>query len=271
MARPEARFALNHIIAPRRGLADFFALAKGLGIDAVEIRNDIPGQPILDGTPPGEVRRLAEAAGVEILSINALQRFDDWRGQRPAEALALADYAAACGARAIVLVPTNDGSRPDRLLPALEGLRPLLQDRGLLGLVEPLGFESSALRHKGEAVTAIGAVGGERVFRLVHDSFHHHLAGDTAVYPELTGLVHVSGVDAPGLAAAEMRDADRGLVTADDRLGTLAQLRQLVSGGYAGPVSLEPFAASVQDLADPAPAIAASVALLGSGLSVAPA
>src|SRR6188472_4110990 len=92
---PEARFALNHFIAPRLGLADSFALAKGLGIDAVEIRNDIPGNAILDGTPPGEVRRLAAAAGVAILSINALQRFDDWRGRRPVEALVLADYAQA--------------------------------------------------------------------------------------------------------------------------------------------------------------------------------
>lgn len=269
MTRPEARFALNHIIAPRLGLADFFALAKGLGIDAVEIRNDIPGNAILDGTPPGEVRRLAEAAGVTILSINALQRFDDWRGQRPLEALALADHAKACGAEALVLVPTNDGSRPDRLLPALEGLRPLLQARGLTGLIEPLGFETSSLRRKADAMAALGAVGGERIFRLVHDTFHHALSGETAVFPRETGLVHVSGVDDPGLATGDMRDADRGLVTDADRLGNLAQLRALVAGGYAGPLSFEPFAEAVQALADPAPAIRRSMDLVRDGLSVA--
>ena len=89
------------------------------------------------------------------------------------------------------------------------------------------------------------------------------------VYPELTGLVHISGVDDAGLTVGEMRDADRGLVTADDRLGNLAQLRKLVSGGYAGPFSFEPFAASVQDLADPGPAIAASMERVRGGLSVA--
>ena len=44
VTRPEPRFALNHIIAPGRGLADFFALAKGLGIDAVEIAQRHPRQ-----------------------------------------------------------------------------------------------------------------------------------------------------------------------------------------------------------------------------------
>jgi len=266
---PEARFTLNHVIAPRLGLADFFALARSLGIDAVEIRNDIAGNAILDGTPPGEVRRLAEAAGVTILSINALQRFDDWRGRRPIEALALADYAQACGARALVLVPTNDGSRPDRLLPALEGLRPLLQARGLIGLVEPLGFETSALRRKADAVAAIAAVGGERVFRLVHDIFHHAISGETAVFPRETGLVHLSGVDDASLATAGMRDAHRGLVTDADRLGNAAQLRALVAGGYDGPFSFEPFAEAVQALADPGPAIRRSMDLLRDGLGVA--
>ena len=36
-------------------------------------------------------------------------------------------------------------------------------------------------------------------FRLVHDTFHHHLAGEAAIFPELTGLVHISGVDDPAL------------------------------------------------------------------------
>lgn len=30
------RFALNHMVAPRRDLAGFFALAREIGIDAVE-------------------------------------------------------------------------------------------------------------------------------------------------------------------------------------------------------------------------------------------
>jgi 2-keto-myo-inositol isomerase len=256
------RFALNHSLAPRLSPEAFFALAAGLGIGAVEIRNDLPGAAILDGTPPGRIRKLAEEAGVRILSINALQRFDDWRAPRPTEAVALADYAQACGAEAIVLVPCNDGSRPDRLLPALEGLKPILGSRRLTGLVEPLGYETCSLRFKSGAVAAIAAVGGERVFRLLHDTFHHRMAGETRMFPAGTGLVHVSGIDDPGTDFAAFRDADRALVGERDRTGSVEQVRELVAGGYQGFVSFEPFAAAVQGLDDPAAAVRASMAVL---------
>lgn len=269
MPQAQPKFALNHIIVPRLGPEAFFALAAELGIAAVEIRNDLEGNAILDGTPPSTIRKAAEAAGVRILSINALQRFDDWRGERPSEAAAIADYAQACGAEAVVLVPCNDGSTPDRLLPALEYLRPLLGSRHLIGLVEPLGFATCSLRLKSAAVEAIAAVDGHGVFKLVHDTFHHHLAGESAMFPNRTGLVHVSGVAEPGLAVADMRDADRGLVTAEDRIGNVAQVRALVAGGYDGFLSFEPFSPAVQDLADPAAAIRHSMEVLRDGLSVA--
>ena len=271
MPTASLRFALNHMAAPRLSPEAFFALAGELGLDAVEIRNDLPGNAILDGTPPARIRKLAEAAGVRILSINALQRFDDWRAERANQAIALSDYAAACGAEALVLVPTNDGSRPDRLLPALEGLKAILQGRGLRGLVEPLGFASCSLRLKSVAAEAIRAVDGTGAFRLVHDTFHHHVAGEPTLFPELTGLVHISGVDDPDVATDAMRDADRVLVTARDRLGNVEQIRELRRGGYGGYLSFEPFAAEVQALDDPGPALAASMSLVGKAADVAPA
>jgi 2-keto-myo-inositol isomerase len=269
MARPQPQFALNHIIAPPLGPEAFFALAVDLGLGAVEIRNDLEGNAILDGTPPGTIRRLAEAAGVRILTINALQRFDDWRGRRPSEAETLADYAQACGAEAVVLVPCNDGTDPERLLPALEGLRAILAARGLTGLVEPLGFETCSLRLKSAAVAAIDAIDGAATFRLVHDTFHHALAGEDRVFPERTGLVHLSGVDDPRPALAALCDGDRGLVTAQDRLGNIAQVGALIAGGYGGPLSFEPFSPQVQALDDAAPAIRRSIDLVREGLSVA--
>jgi 2-keto-myo-inositol isomerase len=68
-----------------------------------------------------------------------------------------------------------------------------------------------------------------------------------------------------------MRDAHRVLVGPRDRLGNLAQVRELFAAGYVGYLSFEPFAAEVQDLADKAPAIRASMDFLRSGLSPAPA
>ena len=76
------------------------------------------------------MRALAEDAGVTIISINALQRFNEWTAEREREAVELADYAQACGAKALVLVPVNDGSgrangeRQGNLRVALKALKP---------------------------------------------------------------------------------------------------------------------------------------------------
>ncbi|MBW8791960.1 MAG: xylose isomerase, partial [Rhizobium leguminosarum] len=63
------RYALNHMAAPKLGIDDFFALAKSLGIDAVEIRNDLDGNAILDGTQPSAIKAAATRHGVTIISI----------------------------------------------------------------------------------------------------------------------------------------------------------------------------------------------------------
>jgi 2-keto-myo-inositol isomerase len=227
---------------------------------------------IADETPPARVRDEGEAAGVAILSINALQQFNLWNGAREAEAAALAAYARDCGARALVLCPLNarddrrgEAERRTDLERALAALMPILLDHGLTGLVEPLGFGESSLRLKRAALDAIDAVGGGRAFAVLHDTFHHHLAGEAEVFPERTGLVHVSGVDDLGLARAEMRDGHRVLVGRGDRLGNLEQIRALIRGGYAGPLSFEPFARSVQDMSDIAPALRESMACIRAG------
>ncbi|OLP59204.1 xylose isomerase [Xaviernesmea oryzae] len=264
------RFALNHMAAPGLPLDRFFALARDLGIDAVEIRNDLAGNAILDGTPPDVVKAAAQAAGLTIISINALQRFNQWTPEREAEAEALIAYARDAGAKALVLVPVNDGSgqadgeRQANLATALAALKPRLDAAGLTGLVEPLGFEICSLRSKSEAADGIRAVQGEGTFKLVHDTFHHHLAGEDAFHPELTGLVHISGVADAGVAVSDMRDPHRVLVTEGDRLDNLGQIARLRAGGYAGFFSFEPFSPDVHSLPDVRSALAESIALIES-------
>ena len=104
------RFALNHMVAPQLDLRSFFQLARDAGVTDVEIRNDIAGKAIIDGTSAATVKALAEEAGVTILTINALQKFNRWDAAREAEAAALAQYAHDCGAKALILVPVNDGT-----------------------------------------------------------------------------------------------------------------------------------------------------------------
>ncbi|ATN37546.1 xylose isomerase (plasmid) [Rhizobium sp. ACO-34A] len=265
-------FALNHMSAPQLPLPAFFDLAQKLGTRAVEIRNDLAGNAILDGTPAAEIRKLAEDRELTILSINALQRFNEWTPEREEEAKALAGYARDCGARALVLVPVNDGSgrangeRQANLRKALKGLQSILADAGIGGLVEPLGFPICSLRSKREAVEAINELGFGASFRLVHDTFHHHLAGEPELYPAQTGLVHISGVTDKAVGVDDMLDAHRVLVDGEDRLGNIGQIRTLREQGYSGFFSFEPFASSVHEASDPAEALAQSIAFIRNGI-----
>jgi 2-keto-myo-inositol isomerase len=109
-------------------------------------------------------------------------------------------------------------------------------------------------------------VGGVGTYFMVHDTFHHALAGFGPIYPDLTGIVHVSGVK-DMIALDDMRDPHRVLVDADDVLGNVAQLRALRAAGYAGPVSYEPFAPSVHALTDARPALTASMNFIRAGLA----
>lgn len=267
-------FALNRMCAPRMPLVDFLRMAQRLGVEAIELRNDLPQVEIEDGTPAAEVGALARAHGLRIRSINALQRFDQFDATRAGEARALLAYAAACGAEALVLCPTNslrDGrsaaQRQDDLEQALRALVPLLADHGVCGLVEPLGFAECAVRFKSQALRAFEALGAPACLALVHDTFHHHLAGDPALFPQQTGLVHVSGVDDAALPTAAMRDRHRVLVGAADRLGNRGQLAQLLAAGYQGLVSFEPFAEEIAQAGDIEARLAASMQLLGEAVA----
>lgn len=266
------RFALNHMSAPSLPITDFFALAESLGLAEVEIRNDLSGNAILDGTPAATVKAAAAEKGLTILSINALQRFNEWNETRAEEAGVLIDYARDCGAKALVLVPVNDGSgkadgeRQANLRTALSALKPLLDAAGIIGLVEPLGFEICSLSSKAEAADAIEAIGGRGTFQLVHDTFHHHLAGEPALLTEFTGLVHISGVNDAAVTVPDMRDPHRVLVDAGDRIDNIGQIRALVAAGYKGPFSFEPFAPEVHQAKDAAKVLADSMAHIRAGL-----
>ena len=272
--RQPLRFALNRMVAPRMPLADFITLAVTLKADAIEIRNDLHGVEIEDGTPPEQVRALCAAQGIGVLSINALYPFDVWNDQRREQALHLAQYARDCGARGLVMCPLNDvadtrtpAERASGLRTALSALAPILRDHGILGFIEPLGFEECSLRHKRTAAEAIKSIGGLDVFRLVHDTFHHHLAGEHEFVPELTGLVHISGVEDAQAPLTTIRDGHRVLVGEGDILGNTAQIDTLLSTGYTGYVSFEPFADSVHELADVGQALGASISHLQKALT----
>jgi 2-keto-myo-inositol isomerase len=149
-----------------------------------------------------------------------------------------------------VMCPVNDRAwtpPPGSLRAALQGLAPILAGAGIGGLIEPLGFEECSLRTKAEAAEAIDTLGlGDR-FKLVHDTFHHHLCGDPRMFPAHTGLVHISGVEDRATPLAAIRDGHRVLVGDADILGNARQIAALRHAGYQGPFSFEPFARGFAD------------------------
>lgn len=264
-------FALNHMATPKLGWRAFLDLAQSLGCVGVEFRNDF-NKPLFDGADPAEVGAAAKAAGLRILALAEVKMFNDWSDTKRAEAEALMKIAKACGAEAISLIPRNDNvatSRADSRKvteTALRELLPILQSYGLKAMVEPLGFAVCALRYKDILAEIITEIGGTGSYFIVHDTFHHALAGGGPIYPELTGIVHVSGVK-DSIYVNDMRDPHRVLVDADDLLGNVAQIRALRKAGYAGPISFEPFAPQVHDLADPKSALTASIEFIRAGVA----
>jgi 2-keto-myo-inositol isomerase len=263
------QFALNHMTVARLTYVQLLDLAAALGCVGVEVRNDLP-QALFDGIDPATAGAMARAKGLRLLAVAEVKRFNDWSATKAAEALALMQIAQAAGAEAVSLIPRNDnlgmgnGERQAALRVALKALLPMLEDHGLLGMVEPLGFEICALRYKSEAVEGIEGIGGTGRFRLVHDTFHHTLAHGGPLFPQHTGIIHISGVTDRTVTTGQMTDAHRVLVDRDDVLGNAAQIAALQAAGYTGPVSYEAFSPDVHALADPQAALRASMAHLGA-------
>ena len=254
-------FAINHMTVPNLGYRDLFDLARSLGCIGVELRNDL-ARPLFDNEDPAAVRRAASEQGIRIVGLSQVYPFNSWTDAIRDEVATLIVDAKACGAETISLIPRNDGTgmadgaRQENARRALAAVRPMLEQAGMVALVEPLGFPlTSSLSDKAETLAIIDDIGGGDVFRLVHDTFHHYLAGDGEVFPGRTGIVHVSGVIDRELALEEIADAHRVLVDDRDRLGNVEQIIALRRGGYAGPISIEAFSPEVHAMKDPESAL----------------
>jgi 2-keto-myo-inositol isomerase len=265
-------FALNHMTVPMMPAHELFQLSRRLGCTGVEFRNDL-ATPMFSGQSATDVGDAANKSNQRILAVAEVKAFNDFSEEKLAEALALMKIAQACGAEAISLIPRVGGEVPDRvtqqemLRQALIGLQPGLLEHGLLGLIEPIGFDNSTLRHKEDAVEIINELETGHNFKLIHDTFHHHLAGGGDYFASHTGLVHISGVVDPDLRLEDMGDEHRVLVDGIDRLNNIEQLERLSADGYNGPISFEAFSPRVHDLTDPEAELTRSISFIDSEMS----
>ncbi len=256
-----SKISLNRIIYPKLKLEDFFKFTKDLGLNKIELRNDLPGGEIIDGYSHEQLKELSKKYGVEILTINALQKFnlDAMLPETIKELKKLINLSVSIGCKAIVLCPNNDVNDKrnseeifKETLKALKSFGPLFQDSGIQGYLEPLGFEECSLR---SIVTAIKTIqeSGYPVYKIVHDTFHHHIGPDTFDTIKndydisYTGLVHISGVEC-NIPVEEYKDNHRVLVTEQDRLQNKEQIELLLKLDYVGNISFEPFSKQVQEM-----------------------
>ena len=256
-----SRIGLNRIIYPKLKLEDFHKFTKDLGLNKIELRNDLPGGKIIDGYTPGQLKELSKKYGVEILTINALQKFNlaAILPETIKELKKLINLSLSIGCKAIVLCPNNDVNDKrnseeifEETVKALKSFGPLFKDSGLWGYLEPLGFEECSLR---SIVTVMKAIqeSGYPVYKIVHDTFHHHIGPDTFEIIKndydisYTRLVHISGVEC-NIPVEKYRDNHRVLVTEQDRLQTKEQIALLLKLGYKGDISFEPFSKTIQEM-----------------------
>lgn len=262
--------ALNHMTLPNASTTALLDLAARLGCVGVELRNDLK-TAIFDGDDPAKTRDAAQSRGLRILALAEVYGFNNGSDDATAAVRSLAQQAVDCGADAIALIPRLASGPVDRqnqreaLKDALVAIQPILDEVGVIGLIECLGFPNSSLRMKSDAVAVLDDLNQPSCFRLIHDTFHHALSGEAEVFAELTQTVHISGVTTPDVALEEMTDAHRGTVDAGDRLGNVAQIAALQAGGFDGPLSIEAFAPEVHALNDPAAKLADMFAFINAG------
>jgi 2-keto-myo-inositol isomerase len=247
---------LNRIIKPQIPLEEFLKFTADLGIKYVEVRNDFTDKGILDGLSDAALQKAFSDTGIKALTINALYPFEDARVlkaniEKLQEMIA---EAKRIGCPQIVMCPLNDANdkrsparRADELVTALSAYGPLFAGAGMTGLIEPLGFEICSLRTKKLALEGIANCRYPESYKLLHDTFHHYLSGETEFFPKETAIVHVSGVPAGKMKSATT-DEDRILVTEADIMDNRGQVAALLEAGCTAPISYEPFSSQVRAL-----------------------
>jgi 2-keto-myo-inositol isomerase len=250
------KYSLNRMIKPSLLLEEFFRLSCDTGSTGIELRNDILDGRILDGLKPEELKKMAEDYGQEIVSINAIQKFNLGARRQVVleEVKRFIDISERCGCKMVVMCPNNEAHdnrskevRYDETVKSLNYIGKLLKNTSIIGLLEPLGFSISSLRYKKDAVSALKECDYSDCFKITHDTFHHYLSNDETFYPDNTGLIHVSGIT-EYLPMKDYTDAHRVLVTKADVMGNLSQIVNLGNNGYSGYISFEPFSEAVQNM-----------------------
>lgn len=150
MAIAMQRFCINRKIAPALSIEAFFRLVNRLGLNKVELRNDLPSGKVTDDLSHQQVRELAARYHIEILTINAVYPFNRRSEEVRQLTESLLKEARAIGAKSLVLCPLNDGNE----VPASDTLGALRDGAAVRLLRHPRHGGAAGLSAK---LAAIGA------------------------------------------------------------------------------------------------------------------
>lgn len=252
------RFCINRKIAPGLSIEDFFKVVQKCGLNKVEIRNDMPSGKILDDLTVDQFNALTKKYGLEVVTINALYPFNlpSAKADLTKKAEEMLDIAKKVNCKAIIMCPYNEtdtrsfGEREVDTTNAIKYFTELFAKYGIQGLVEPLGFPISSLRSYNLASKLIDTV--KSPFKIVLDTFHHHLAClpvepfDLTIDVNKIGLVHLSAVE-DTRPVEQLTDEERLMMSPKDVLKSKEQVIQLEKLGYKGIYAFEPFSSTLNN------------------------
>ena len=256
------------------GLAEFFVLAGAPGLRRRRVPQRPAGSALFDGTAPADAAA-GRGGGLRLLAVAEVKRFNDWPDDGRAEAAALTDMRR----------PRGRGGQPDpgqRRHPAratangrptfgsrCKALKPMLRTRpGRPGRAAGLRDLLAALQGRGgrrrSRRSAAEAASGWCTTRSTTPCRRR------AVFPEHTGIVHVSGVVDPsrrrGGNARRAPGAGRRRRTGS---ATSRRSAALHRGRLRRPVPFERFRRRGPCAGRSAEAIRRSMDVVARGLSVA--
>ena len=153
MAIAMQRFCINRKIAPALSIEAFFRLVNRLGLNKVELRNDLPSGKVTDDLSHQQVRELAARYHIEILTINAVYPFNRRSEEVRQLTESLLKEARPSAPNRWCSVRSTTAARCRPAKPGRPARRRRCSPSMASTAVEPLGFPQSSLRsaHRADA------------------------------------------------------------------------------------------------------------------------
>lgn len=246
------RFGLNGATTGPADLLTDVRAAQDAGYQGLEIRDTKLLQYLESGGSLYALRKQLEEAGLEALSLNAIERSTLTSGTAKSEVQrrcrTLCEWAAGLDCPYVVAVPSFLKDAP-RGTDIREATIAALKDMGEIGYrygvrigFEFLGFADCSVNTLGTAREIVETLNHPSV-GLVLDAFHFHAGGSTwgmleGLDPERLLVVHLD--DAEDLPPSRLTDAHR-LLPGDGVIPLRDLVRRLDTLGYTGVYSIELF------------------------------